>query len=405
MREIFNFQFFSTLRRLAEVGTPHLRRPRRSVGAIFSSKDRRRKSFTLVEILIASLIFMMVAMTAAASFAMVRRSNDKADDVRITSECARHLESFLTAEVRNSAYKWRVLAIDCTDPATTCETYHLKRMSRVDSDYAGVALFPSEPGAGKKYHVIYKWHTVDQNKDDTYRYKEINFPNDTAITSYLDQPAQYTDILSNGQLVHADDCFGFKGQVDFGTFSDNFNRPFKLKADEHYLPGPTGTASPTPSSTASPSPTGSALTQTPTPSLSPTGVPTSPTPTGFLKKGQNKVRLAAEFFFVEPAYAKPSLRLAQFPSPSPSLSLVPTPSMTSTMLSPAPSQSSSGTPTPTPTPTPTATPVPDSTDQDSFIVVLKDMFFRRKLESQGTAITRKSFTRVYVKVTNILKKF
>lgn len=61
------------------------------------------KAFTLIEILIASSIFMVVAISSAAAFAMVKKSNNKTEDLRIANDCARQVEDFIKNEVRSAS--------------------------------------------------------------------------------------------------------------------------------------------------------------------------------------------------------------------------------------------------------------------------------------------------------------
>jgi len=55
------------------------------------------KSFTLVEILVASMIFMIVIVVSVSSFGMISRSSVKTDDLRLTNQCARQVEDYSDA--------------------------------------------------------------------------------------------------------------------------------------------------------------------------------------------------------------------------------------------------------------------------------------------------------------------
>jgi len=62
------------------------------------------KSFSLIEVLIASYVFMIVIMMVTSSFAMIRKSNENSDDVRITSTCARQVEDVFRSAIKSANF-------------------------------------------------------------------------------------------------------------------------------------------------------------------------------------------------------------------------------------------------------------------------------------------------------------
>ena len=64
----------------------------------------RLKSFTLIEVMIASYIFMVVILMVVASFAMVRKSNESSDDSRVTSNCSRQVEDIFRSAVKSANF-------------------------------------------------------------------------------------------------------------------------------------------------------------------------------------------------------------------------------------------------------------------------------------------------------------
>ena len=64
----------------------------------------RLKSFTLIEVMIASYIFMVVILMVVASFAMVRKSNENSDDSRVTSNCSRQVEDIFRSAVKSANF-------------------------------------------------------------------------------------------------------------------------------------------------------------------------------------------------------------------------------------------------------------------------------------------------------------
>ena len=128
----------------------------------------KTKSFTLIEVLVASTIFMLVAMMAAASFAAVRQTNAKATDLKNTSECREVLQNFVQSEVKNSNSGARIMEIKFVDPNYVLGDVlsDFPALGSTDKGYSdGVAFIGKD---GVSYKALYK------NQDThTYQYKEV----------------------------------------------------------------------------------------------------------------------------------------------------------------------------------------------------------------------------------------
>lgn len=131
---------------------------------------KKIQSFSLIEIMIASSIFMLVAMMAAASFAMVRRANDKAHDLKNTGECREILQNYVESGVKNSNTTPRVMGIIAQG-----DIYKFKDIKIIDNNasanlilpesyqFSGLAMIQDDGS----YLIIYK------DKNQNYLYKEI----------------------------------------------------------------------------------------------------------------------------------------------------------------------------------------------------------------------------------------
>lgn len=190
------------------------------------------KSFTLIEILIASVIFMGVMVIAASSFALVRRSSEKAEDIRVASTCARQVEDFIKSQTISSNYGGRIMALSgCTpngaSPGLSCKLYP-PASSEGQADLYGVAFFLNET----TYKILYKYVPVDKS-DAGY---------------YLDEKSTGTfnfgavkDVNVNGKLLHSSSCKAINSNVTGGNDS-----PFKIDYSMRF-PAPTLSATSAPS--------------------------------------------------------------------------------------------------------------------------------------------------------------
>ena len=157
-----------------------------------------------MEILVASAIFMGVIIIAAASFAMVRRSNEKSDDSRVVTDCARNLEDVITSEVRSSTQGPRVMGVEA-GLAGAMDAVDLTKLGSGDqksfNKLIGIIVFP----AGTKAHVIYRAKNFpSQNGEGIYYYAEL--------TSGQISGGQIIS-LPSPQKILSDDCGTLMGSV------------------------------------------------------------------------------------------------------------------------------------------------------------------------------------------------
>jgi len=175
---------------------------------------KKLKSFTLIEILIASYIFMMVIMMVVASFAMIKRSNDTSDDIRLTSQCARDLEDFVSSRIRSSVDGPRIMAVKLSDDGNTFNLI----TPDAGSKYYGVAVFKKSSSPDKiTVQVIYK-------KGDVYFYQEQEVASSSLSAA----------IPVLGTKLNSDDCSAAVSNPAGATPKT----PFTIVSSSSYEKGP-----------------------------------------------------------------------------------------------------------------------------------------------------------------------
>jgi len=177
------------------------------------------KSFTLIEILVSSLIFVVVVTTGVSAFALVRSSNEKTDDVRLADQCSRQVREKLSEIERTAQISPRVNAIQFNTDKTgfslvaVTSTGGLSEGESTSSQYEGVALFDTP---STKFKAFYK-------KDGLYY-----------LGSYT-RAATYS-FASNDSPIMSEDCMAFstapEGSIDLSSY--NFEQPFKVYFEKHY---------------------------------------------------------------------------------------------------------------------------------------------------------------------------
>jgi prepilin-type N-terminal cleavage/methylation domain-containing protein len=65
---------------------------------------KKQKAFTLIETLVAALIFVVVVTIAATSFSMIRKSSAQTDGLALSVSCAGQLEDFVSSKIREANY-------------------------------------------------------------------------------------------------------------------------------------------------------------------------------------------------------------------------------------------------------------------------------------------------------------
>jgi len=176
---------------------------------------KKIKSFSLIEILIASSIFMFVAIMAAASFGMVRRANDRARDLKNTGECREILQNFVESGVNNSSKEPRIMGIIGQGDGYLFKDIKIAndgslqdQLQAEDIQFSGLAMFLSDGS----YSVIYK------DKNQKYLYKEFA-QNDPDIT--LPSEGEIVPAASEFLKTGNQSCYG--SPVSLGSAT-----PFKI---------------------------------------------------------------------------------------------------------------------------------------------------------------------------------
>ena len=173
--------------------------------------QRKYKSFTLVEILIASLIFVSVMVVATASFALVKKSNENTDDLRAASSCARQIEDFIKAQVKSSSFGPRVMAVDLDPSDGKYKIFPITQ--KMNTNLAGIVLFPTSD----EYVILLKQVTAS---DASYYFEQK--------TGILDMNKVHP-ISSLGNRIHSDSCRGMTGAA-----VANSDRPFRVSVRPRY---------------------------------------------------------------------------------------------------------------------------------------------------------------------------
>jgi len=130
------------------------------------------RGFTLIEILIASLIFVTVAVMAVAAFASAKKSNDQSSDMRVINECNHQIGDLLRAKVQGADIEKRIYGLIKTDT----DTYKLEKPSslRDGKNYTGLAVFESSnqftPIFKQDGAYFYTDNPIEMNPDPIFAY-------------------------------------------------------------------------------------------------------------------------------------------------------------------------------------------------------------------------------------------
>lgn len=169
------------------------------------------KSFTLVEILVASAIFMSVVVIAVSSTAMVTRSGARSDDLRRTMQCARQTEDYIVQMVRSSGWGERLFALRNTGGRLL-----LAAPETGGENYPGLVVFPGEG----RFLAIFK-----------------------EGGQYLSRRGSVGDDMSDGQTLplsdgpdeplHPASCAALEGvAIGGGDFLDHLDEPFLISTSK-----------------------------------------------------------------------------------------------------------------------------------------------------------------------------
>ena len=191
------------------------------------------KSFSLIEILVASMIFMVVVIMTVASFGMIQRSNEATSDLSNTSECARQIENITSSVFKSASYRQpRVMSI-----VLNSGVYSLDEVDSVGEPVraAGFAVFEKSSTEGEiKMSAIIKKIDVDENLWGYY-YKTVEIP-ESSSEEDLNDVLNSSDTGTTFQPIHSNVCRALSSGID--EDSNNYEKPFKISLTNPYGGGP-----------------------------------------------------------------------------------------------------------------------------------------------------------------------
>jgi len=187
------------------------------------------KSFSLIEILIATMIFMTVIVLAVSSFGMVKKSNETTVDMAKTAECVRQIGNISMSLFKSANYhEPRLMRI-----LSTGGTYKLIEPDEDSVDADGFASFQPSDEAGKIYLVAVLKKTTGDQTGYYYRKAEVDEElavNGGNISSFINS----TDL----EPLHSKDCQALiKNGSEIG-FEGDYEKPFALTLSTPFSGGP-----------------------------------------------------------------------------------------------------------------------------------------------------------------------
>lgn len=181
-------------------------------------KIKRVKSFTLIEILIASVIFATVAIIASSSLSMVIATNNKTDDLTSSENCVRQVSDYIKSALNADHYGQRTRVVI---PGDNDNNFKLQEWGKLVSQNSrrstGIAVFDSPT----TFKIIYK-------RDGLYMLQ-------TGISFNSDENHQYPYVAGNS-AIHSDNCkFYTSADAQWGNLKDasnnilyDFGQPFEI---------------------------------------------------------------------------------------------------------------------------------------------------------------------------------
>ena len=206
----------------------------------------KTKGFTLIEILIASFIFMMVIVMATASFAMIKKSNELTTDISKTNECAKQTENYINMMVRSADFgSSRIVAIDFTDP-----NYSFVKIDNSVKEAVGFATFKkSDTPSRTNINAVVK--KADSLNPSHYGYfslsiEEVDLGDSQGIiddTKLANAGATLTSAINdpaNSKKIHSNGCAALDPAIAKPTGYDPKDKRFTVRGNKSYASGPSG---------------------------------------------------------------------------------------------------------------------------------------------------------------------
>lgn len=168
---------------------------------------KKVKSFTLVEVLVAAMIFLVVAATGVAALALIRRSNEKTDDVRLADQCSRQVRDMLSEQVRSAHSKSRLVGL-----VTNGSRFSIVDSDDSNSNYVGVGIFKNDTDVTAIYKAL-----------NTYIIREYS----------LDTPTTIRPKVNVFPKIMSDECLSFENLPVGLSWYGDFVKPFKVYYEKH----------------------------------------------------------------------------------------------------------------------------------------------------------------------------
>lgn len=169
---------------------------------------KKVKSFTLIEVMVASLIFLVVSSTAVSAFALIRKSNEKTDDIRMADQCVRQTREVLSEVVRANQSQSKIAGISSSNP----NRFIINESEDRDIYYFGVAIFESETSVKAIYKISGIYYIGDY---------------------ILDSPTTIRS-RANASQIMSSDCLAFQSLPPGLVWFNDIVKPFKVYYEKHY---------------------------------------------------------------------------------------------------------------------------------------------------------------------------
>lgn len=178
---------------------------------------KKAKAFTLIEILIASVIFATVAIIASSSLSMIIATNNKTDDLTRSENCTRQVSDYVKSAVYSDHFGQRIRMIELNG-----RNFRLKEFGKINTEntgrFSGVGYFDSP----STFRAIYK------DSDGMYYV--------SASINYVSDEEEYPlPAIGSVSSLHSDDCRFFTGNPPGWGVTDagsniiyNFDKPFLI---------------------------------------------------------------------------------------------------------------------------------------------------------------------------------
>ncbi|OQA52635.1 MAG: hypothetical protein BWY43_00424 [candidate division WS2 bacterium ADurb.Bin280] len=177
---------------------------------------KKIKSFTLVEILVATTIFAIVAVIASASSSMIISTTNKSDDLSKSEVCVRQVYDFVRAAISSSDSNMRFYPAELAGTSR----FQLKLFGDVppenEASFPAIAYFVSS----EKFRIIHKLG------DSFFLSDELEFNKN--LSTYYN--------VSSSKKIHSDDCsFFIPSPAPISGY--DFVKPFTITRNQNIQMG------------------------------------------------------------------------------------------------------------------------------------------------------------------------